>query len=131
MGFNPFSQATGEYKMQGDLGFIQLDDSLPFAAYKTDFIDSTVKVSANLQVDGNRIITFVSEPEVDITIKEIKPTLEKLFGGGKPELAKIVTKFIGKQGHAFIKEFQPKIAKQVSGLFQGILNALLKGQQLP
>merc|ERR1712098_297579 len=128
--FNPSSRSQGQYQMNGRVGPLDLGENNSWENYVTEFVNAEVKVTADINVDGNNRITSVGAPSIEQNIQEIKPMLDNLFGGEAESLAKVVTKFISKQGQTFLKEFQPKIAEIISVFFKTILNNLLVGVEL-
>merc|ERR1719233_87627 len=55
---------------------------------------------------------------------------ETLFGGKANSLAKTVDKFLNQNTDKFIKDFQPAIAKSVSGFMKGFYNSAVANIEL-
>merc|ERR1711973_505926 len=95
--FIPASKSVGKYVMEGKVAVLQLDRYAP-ADYETDFTNTTVSGKAQLKMDN-------------------------LFNGQADQLAKTVDKFLNQNTDKFIKDFQPAIAKSVSGFLRGFYNS--------
>merc|ERR1712127_1090672 len=117
--------ATGLYHMSGVIGPLELDPSLAPAPYKTTFTGTTVSGVAQLTEQNGKLI-ILGEPDVTIAVEGLNVQMENLFGGDADGLAKVVLKFVNKESDKFIQDFQPEIAKQVSGLIKGFFNSALE-----
>jgi len=126
----PFSKSVGQYKMKGTIGPLDLSEYDTWEKYVTDFSNTDTTVTADIVVDAENRIISVGSPVVNTNIKGIKPTLDNLFNGEADAFAKVVTKFLGKQGHDFITKFQPRISEIISEFFETILTNVLSGVEL-
>merc|ERR1712198_184384 len=97
--FIPASKSVGKYVMEGKVAALQLDRYAP-ADYETDFTNTTVSGKAHLNIK-----------------------MDNLFNGQADQLAKTVDKFLNQNTDKFIKDFQPAIAKSVSGFLRGFYNS--------
>lgn len=107
------------------IGPLELDPSLAPAPYKTTFTGTTVSGVAQLTEQNGKLV-ILGEPDVTIAVEGLNVQMENLFGGDADGLAKVVLKFVNKESDKFIQDFQPEIAKQVSGLIKGFFNSALE-----
>jgi len=119
--FVPNSVATGLYVIQGKVAVLELDAQPP-AKYTTAFSDTTIEGVAQLKVENNKLI-IDGDPEMTIELGGLNIKMENLFGGKANSLAKTVDKFLNQNTDKFIKDFQPAIAKSVSGFMKGFYNS--------
>merc|ERR1711976_392446 len=96
--FIPASKSVGKYVMEGKVAVLQLDRYAP-ADYETDFT-------------------------IDVGGLNIK--MDNLFNGQADQLAKTVDKFLNQNTDKFIKDFQPAIAKSVSGFLKSFYNSAVR-----
>ena len=123
--FIPRAQATGLYHMAGTLGPLELDETLPPAAYTSTFTGVLVSGVAKLAEQNGKLV-IVGDPEVEVNVNGLNVQMDNLFGGSANGLAKVVLKFVNKESDKFVKDFQPEIAKQVASLIKGFFNSALK-----
>merc|ERR1739836_147372 len=95
--FIPRSKSVGKYVIEGKVAVLELEAYAP-SAYVTEFTNTTVSGKARLNIRDNR------------------------FNGQADQLAKTVDKFLNQNTDKFIKDFQPAIAKSVSGFLKGFYN---------
>merc|ERR1712213_148920 len=96
--FIPRSKSVGKYVIEGKVAVLELEAYAP-SAYVTEFTNTTVSGKARLNIRDN------------------------LFNGQADQLAKTVDKFLNQNTDKFIKDFQPAIAKSVSGFLRGFYNS--------
>merc|ERR1712173_159144 len=96
--FIPRSKSVGKYVIEGKVAVLELEAYAP-SAYVTEFTNTTVSGKAGLNIK-----------------------MDNLFNGQADQLAKTVDKFLNQNTDKFIKDFQPAIAKSVSGFLKGFYN---------
>ena len=119
--FIPASKSVGKYVMEGKVAVLQLDRYAP-ADYETDFTNTTVSGKAQLNIVNNRVV-IEQDPEITIDVGGLNIKMDNLFNGQADQLAKTVDKFLNQNTDKFIKDFQPAIAKSVSGFLRGFYNS--------
>ena len=119
--FVPNSVATGMYVIEGKVAVLELEAQAP-AKYKTEFTNTTIEGVAQLKVENDRLI-IDGDPDITIELGGLNIKMENLFGGKADSLAKTVDKFLNQNTDKFIKDFQPAIAKSVSGFMKGFYNS--------
>ena len=119
--FIPASVATGKYVISGKVAILELD-ALPPAPYRTQFYNTTVEGVAQLKVQNGKL-KIDGEPDITIDVGGLNIKMENLFGGKADSLARTVDKFLNQNTDKFIKDFQPAIAKSVSGFMKGFYNS--------
>ena len=119
--FVPESVAKGLYVIEGKVAVLELDAQPP-AAYKTEFKDTTIEGVAQLKVENSKLI-IDGDPDITIELGGLNIKMDNLFGGKADSLARTVDKFLNQNSDKFIKDFQPAIAKSVSGFMKGFYNS--------
>merc|ERR1712170_108258 len=109
--FIPASKSVGKYVIEGKVAVLELEAYDP-AAYVTEFSNTTVTGKAQLNIRN------------DVGGLNIK--MDNLFNGQANQLAKTVDKFLNQNTDKFIKDFQPAIAKSVSGFLKGFYNGAVR-----
>lgn len=123
--FIPNSVATGKYVIEGKVAVLVLDPYDP-ADYKTEFTNTTVRGKAQLVVknEGGQLRLAIDEdPQMQIEVGALNVKMDNLFNGQADQLAKTVDKFLNQNTDKFIKDFQPAIAKSVSGFLKKFYNS--------
>ena len=122
--FIPASKSVGKYVIEGKVAVLELEAEAP-AEYVTEFSDTTVTGKAQLNIRNNRIV-IDEDPDITINVGGLNIQMDNLFGGKAPALAKTVDKFLNQNTDKFIKDFQPAIAKSVSGFLKGFYNGAVR-----
>lgn len=122
--FIPASKSVGKYVIEGKVAVLELEAEAP-AEYVTEFSDTTVIGKAQLNIRNNRIV-IDEDPDITINVGGLNIQMDNLFGGKAPALAKTVDKFLNQNTDKFIKDFQPAIAKSVSGFLKGFYNGAVR-----
>ena len=122
--FIPASKSVGKYVIEGKVAVLELEAEAP-AGYVTEFSDTTVIGKAQLNIRNNRIV-IDEDPDITISVGGLNISMDNLFGGKAPALAKTVDKFLNQNTDKFIKDFQPAIAKSVSGFLKGFYNGAVR-----
>ena len=122
--FIPASKSVGKYVIEGKVAVLELEAEAP-AEYVTEFSDTTVTGKAQLNIRNNRIV-IDEDPDIPINVGGLNIQMDNLFGGKAPALAKTVDKFLNQNTDKFIKDFQPAIAKSVSGFLKGFYNGAVR-----
>jgi len=123
--FIPASNATGKYVIDGKVAVLVLDPYDP-AAYRTEFTNTTVRGKAQLTIleeGGKQRLAIEEDPEMEISVGGLNIKMDNLFNGQADALAKTVDKFLNQNTDKFIKDFQPAIAKSVSGFLKKFYNS--------
>jgi len=122
--FIPASKSVGKYVIEGKVAVLELEAEAP-SEYVTEFSDTTVIGKAQLNIRNNRIV-IDEDPDITISVGGLNISMDNLFGGKAPALAKTVDKFLNQNTDKFIKDFQPAIAKSVSGFLKGFYNGAVR-----
>merc|ERR1711902_482411 len=118
--FIPRSKSVGKYVIEGKVAVLELEAYAP-SAYVTEFTNTTVSGKARLNIRDNRVV-IDEDPEITIDVGGLNIKMDNLFNGQADQLAKTVDKFLNQNTDKFIKDFQPAIAKSVSGFLKGFYN---------
>jgi len=118
--FIPRSKSVGKYVIEGKVAVLELEAYAP-SAYVTEFTNTTISGKARLNIRDNRVV-IDEDPEITIDVGGLNIKMENLFNGQADQLAKTVDKFLNQNTDKFIKDFQPAIAKSVSGFLKGFYN---------
>merc|ERR1712001_360958 len=113
--FIPRSKSVGKYVIEGNAP----------SAYVTEFTNTTVSGKARLNIRDNRVV-IDEDPEITIDVGGLNIKMDNLFNGQADQLAKTVDKFLNQNTDKFIKDFQPAIAKSVSGFLKGFYNGAVR-----
>merc|ERR1711902_291512 len=100
--FIPASKSVGKYVIEGKVAVLELEAEAP-AEYVTEFSDTTVTGKAQLNIRNNRIV-IDEDPDITINVGGLNIQMDK---------------FLNQNTDKFIKDFQPAIAKSVSGFLKG------------
>merc|ERR1712184_211115 len=111
--FIPASKSVGKYVIEGKVAVLELEAYDP-TAYVTQFSNTTVTGKAQLNIRNNRVV-IDEDPEITIDV-----------GGLNIQMDKTVDKFLNQNTDKFIKDFQPAIAKSVSGFLKGFYNGAVR-----
>jgi len=122
--FIPYSKSVGQYVIEGKVAVLQLEAYDP-SPYVTEFTNTTVTGKAQLNIRNNRIV-IDEDPDITIDVGGLNIKMENLFNGQADQLAKTVDKFLNQNTDKFIKDFQPAIAKSVSGFLKGFYNGAVR-----
>merc|ERR1711936_865319 len=106
----------GKYVIEGKVAVLELEAYDP-AAYVTQFSNTTVTGKAQLNIRNNRVV-IDEDPEITIDVGGLNIKMDNLFNGQANQLAKTADKFL--------KDFQPAIAKSVSGFLKGFYNGAVR-----
>eukprot|EP00092_Neocalanus_flemingeri_P006673 GFUD01007205.1.p1 GENE.GFUD01007205.1~~GFUD01007205.1.p1 ORF type:complete len:259 (-),score=56.17 GFUD01007205.1:150-887(-) len=119
--FVPNSIATGNYVINGQIAVLDLEPFAP-SPYRTEFTNTTLEGVAQLEVQNGKLV-ISGDPDISIQVGGLNIKMENLFGGKADSLARTVDKFLNQNSDKFIKDFQPQIAKSVSGFMKGFYNS--------
>ena len=122
--FIPASKSVGKYVIEGKVAVLELEAYDP-AAYVTQFSNTTVTGKAQLTIRNNRVV-IDEDPDITIDVGGLNIKMDNLFNGQANQLAKTVDKFLNQNTDKFIKDFQPAIAKSVSGFLKGFYNGAVR-----
>lgn len=122
--FIPASKSVGKYVIEGKVAVLELEAYDP-AAYVTEFTNTTVTGKAQLNIRDNRVV-IDEDPDITIDVGGLNIKMDNLFNGQADQLAKTVDKFLNQNTDKFIKDFQPAIAKSVSGFLKGFYNGAVR-----
>jgi len=125
--FLPDSTAVGKYVIEGKVAVLELEPYDP-APYVTKFTNTTVEGVAQLaikNIGGVERLVIEGEPDIEITLGGLNIKMENLFNGQAKALAKTVDKFLNQNTDKFIDDFQPAIAKSVSGFLKSFYNSAI------
>merc|ERR1712170_316745 len=122
--FIPASKSVGKYVIEGKVAVLELEAYDP-AAYVTEFSNTTVTGKAQLNIRNNRVV-IDEDPDITIDVGGLNIKMDNLFNGQANQLAKTVDKFLNQNTDKFIKDFQPAIAKSVSGFLKGFYNGAVR-----
>merc|ERR1712179_582833 len=122
--FIPASKTVGKYVIEGKVAVLELEAYDP-AAYVTEFTNTTVTGKAQLNIRDNRVV-IDEDPDITIDVGGLNIKMDNLFNGQADQLAKTVDKFLNQNTDKFIKDFQPAIAKSVSGFLKGFYNGAVR-----
>ena len=122
--FIPASTSVGKYVIEGKVAVLELEPYAP-ADYVTEFTNTTVSGKAQLSIRDNKIV-IDQDPEISIDVGGLNIKMDNLFNGQADQLAKTVDKFLNQNTDKFIKDFQPAIAKSVSGFLKSFYNSAVR-----
>merc|ERR1712173_131416 len=124
----PRSKSVGKYVIEGKVAVLELEAYAP-SAYVTEFTNTTVSGKARLNIRDNRVV-IDEDPEITIDVGGLNIKMDNLFNGQADQLAKTVDKFLNQNTDKFIKDFQPAIAKSVSGFLKGVYNGAVSNSDI-
>jgi len=119
--FIPASRSVGKYVIEGKVAVLELEAYDP-ADYVTEFTNTTVSGKAQLSIRDNKIV-IDQDPDIKIDVGGLNIKMDNLFNGQADQLAKTVDKFLNQNTDKFIDDFQPAIAKSVSGFLKSFYNS--------
>ena len=122
--FIPASTSVGKYVIEGKVAVLELEPYAP-ADYVTEFTNTTVSGKAQLSIRDNKIV-IDQDPDISIDVGGLNIKMDNLFNGQADQLAKTVDKFLNQNTDKFIKDFQPAIAKSVSGFLKSFYNSAVR-----
>ena len=117
----PVIRIRGYYRAEGKVVVVTLNGNGPFTAVLHDAVGEGFGRIVAVGPPNNRSLS-IRDTNIDFKIGRVNITLNNLFDGKLPALAKTTNDFLNLNSEMIINEVKPQIKFEVSRLFESVMD---------